>query len=217
MQWTFNREMQEYESDTRGPFYGVIRVIGPWFYAGIRTAATGILEDGPRFADQAEAQAWIEGELVERVPLVPIGPSISIPLPRGERPSSLMSSVPLYREPHPCPMCGTFFLPEQMEGHIQTAHPERFGRAILPVIRPQRERRTRVRRPPSIRCTLCQNPVSRTRYVRHVRRIHLLGKDSRLWTDMITCVFCPTTLMLGDYPRHLEEQHPHELVSAARG
>jgi hypothetical protein len=95
MQWTFNREMQEYESETRGPWQGVIRVIGPRFHAGVRHAATMTVEDGPRFDDLTAAQAWVATELLTRGPVVAAAPP-TVPLPRG---SVLPAASPIMLPP----------------------------------------------------------------------------------------------------------------------
>jgi hypothetical protein len=110
MQWTFNRDMQAYESETRGPWHGVIRVIGPRFHAGIRHAAPMAVEAGPRFDELAQAEEWTEAQLVERVPRV--APA----LPARPTARSTLRPVHAPPQPRPCPLCYVAFPPAGAEG-----------------------------------------------------------------------------------------------------
>lgn len=211
--------MEEYESERRGPFQGIIRVVGRQWCAGIRHSATMAVENGPRFDDQASAEQWVEAQLEERVPDWAPAPVLAHAVPHALQRlvRSPVTALPPHLEPKPCPMCSLFFLADQLNSHIRKAHPDRVRHPLPAVIRSPRKKAPSSKTPSQqLHCQFCRERVLRYNYIRHIRHIHLLGSDTRLWTDIVGCIFCSDTIMLGDYPRHLKDHHTAQLIRATK-
>jgi hypothetical protein len=185
MRWSYTRELEEYESERRGAFHGIVRVIGPRWHAGIRHAATMLVEEGPRFDDKDAALSWAEAQLLERVPYVE--PEVAPQhLPRG----SVLPSVPAgpaAPDPIPCPVCSIPMLPAPLVDHLKIAHPQY------------------MQRPRTSVCGICNNRVRHEKIIFHLEGFHQRRIKSD--TTQVVCGVCRVSVPINGYVADLQQQH----------